>query len=56
VTPTARDRSLAIARRRCRLRYMVEWSEDHVAAIGTLNSNTGLIGGILVKPEIGRGP
>jgi hypothetical protein len=23
---------------------MVEWSEDHVAAIGSLNSNLGLVG------------
>jgi hypothetical protein len=23
---------------------MVEWSEDHVAAIGSLNSNFGLVG------------
>jgi hypothetical protein len=35
---------------------MAEWLEDHMAAIGTLNSNIGLIGGILVKPETGRGP
>jgi hypothetical protein len=35
---------------------MAEWSEDHVAAIGFLNSNSSLIGGILVKPETGRDP
>jgi hypothetical protein len=35
---------------------MDEWLEDHVAAIGFLNSNSGLMGGILVKPETGRGP
>jgi hypothetical protein len=32
--PMARDRSLAMDRHSCRLRYMAEWSEDHVAAIG----------------------
>jgi hypothetical protein len=35
---------------------MTGWSEDHGAAIGSLNSNSDLSGGILVKPEIGRGP
>jgi hypothetical protein len=34
---------------------MAKWSEDHGAAIGSLTSNSGLIGGILVKPETGRG-
>jgi hypothetical protein len=29
----ARDRSLYMARRRCRLRYMAVWLEDHVVAI-----------------------
>jgi hypothetical protein len=35
---------------------MDKWSEDHVAAVRSINSNSGLIGGILVKPETGRGP
>jgi hypothetical protein len=34
---------------------MAEWSEDHVTVIGLYNSNSSLIGGILVKVEI-RGP
>jgi hypothetical protein len=34
---------------------MAEWSEDHVAAKGPCNSNSGLIGGIMVKLETGRG-
>jgi hypothetical protein len=34
---------------------MAEWSEDHVAAIGPNNLNAALIGGILVKLEIGQG-
>jgi hypothetical protein len=34
---------------------MVEWSEDHVAAISPYNSNSGLIGGILVKLKTRRG-
>jgi hypothetical protein len=38
VTLITRDRSLAMARRRCRLRWMAECSKDHVAAIGPLNS------------------
>jgi hypothetical protein len=32
---------------------MVGWSEDHVTIIGPLKSNSGLIGGILVKLETG---
>ncbi len=36
--PSTRDRSLAMARRRCRLRQMAEWSKDHVTAIGSLKS------------------
>jgi hypothetical protein len=36
--PSTRDRSLAMARRRCRLRLMAEWSKDHVAAIGSLKT------------------
>jgi hypothetical protein len=35
---------------------MVGWSEDHMAVIGPLNSNSGLMGGILVKLETGQGP
>jgi hypothetical protein len=31
-----KDRSIALARHRCRPRYMAEWSEDHMAAIGHL--------------------
>jgi hypothetical protein len=34
---------------------MAEWSVDHVAAIGPCNSNSGLIGGIMFKLEIGWG-
>jgi hypothetical protein len=41
-----RDRPLAMARRRCRLWYMAEWSEDHMAIIGSLNLNLGIIGGM----------
>jgi hypothetical protein len=37
--PITRDRLLAMARRRCRIRYMVEWSKDHVVAIGSLKLN-----------------
>jgi hypothetical protein len=39
----ARARLLAMARWSCRLRQMVEWSGDHVVAIGSLNSNFGLV-------------
>jgi hypothetical protein len=35
---------------------MAGWSDDHVAAIAPLNSNSGLMSGILVKLETGRGP
>jgi hypothetical protein len=35
---------------------MAGWSKDHVAAIGPLNSNSVLMGGILVKLETGPGP
>jgi hypothetical protein len=38
--PTTRDRSLAMARRRCRLRQMAEWSKDCMAAIGSLKLKT----------------
>jgi hypothetical protein len=38
--PIARARSLAIARYSCRPRQMVEWSEDHVAAIGSFKIQT----------------
>jgi hypothetical protein len=34
VDPMARDRSLAMSRRRYRLQYMAEWLEDQVVAIG----------------------
>jgi hypothetical protein len=44
VNPIARDRSLAMAMRRCRPRYMAGWLEDHVASISSLNSNFGLAG------------
>jgi hypothetical protein len=33
---------------------MVEWSKDHVVVICPYNSNSGLIGGILVKLETGH--
>jgi hypothetical protein len=46
VNHIARDKSLAIARHRCRSWYMAEWSEDHGAAIGSLNLNFGLINGL----------
>jgi hypothetical protein len=32
--------SLAMARCSCRLRYMSEWSEDHVAVIGPFKTQT----------------
>jgi hypothetical protein len=32
-----------MARRRCRLREMAEWLKDHVAAIGSLNSDIGFV-------------
>jgi hypothetical protein len=35
---------------------MVGWLEDHVAAVGPLNLNSGLMDAILVKLETGRGP
>jgi hypothetical protein len=38
VTPIARARPLVMTRHRCRLRQMTEWSKDHVATIGSLNS------------------
>jgi hypothetical protein len=43
VNPIVRDRSLAMARQRCRPRSMAEWLEDHGAAIVLLNSNLGLV-------------
>jgi hypothetical protein len=49
VNPMARNWLLDMARRRCGSRYMVGWSEDHVAAIGSLNLNFGLLGGILLN-------
>jgi hypothetical protein len=39
-----RDRSLAIGRHSYRLRYIVEWLKDHVAAIGPLNLNLEICG------------
>jgi hypothetical protein len=56
VDPIARDRSLAMARRRHRLRQMNEWSKDHVAAIGFLNSKPWFSRWILVKLETGWDP
>jgi hypothetical protein len=38
VDPMARDRSLGMARHSGRSWSMAEWSKDHVAAIGSLNS------------------
>jgi hypothetical protein len=35
VNPIARDRSLVMARYRCRPQKMAKWSEDHVSAIGS---------------------
>jgi hypothetical protein len=35
---------------------MIEWSKDHVAAIGPLNSTLWFNCWNLVKLEIGRGP
>jgi hypothetical protein len=32
---------------------MVEWSEDHVAAIGSLNLNLGLINGLWLARPLG---
>jgi hypothetical protein len=46
VAPMARDILLTMARRRYKIRLMVEWSEDHVAAIGSLNLNFGINGRI----------
>jgi hypothetical protein len=34
VDPMARNRSLAMAKHKCRLWLMAEWSEDYVATIG----------------------
>jgi hypothetical protein len=39
----ARDRPLAMSRHSCRLRYMAEWSEDHVSAIGLFKLNFVLV-------------
>jgi hypothetical protein len=44
VNPNARDRSLAIARRKYRLWQMVEWSKDHVADIDSINFNLEIFG------------
>jgi hypothetical protein len=38
--PMVRDRSLAMPRYSCRLRYMAKWSKDHVAAIGPFKTQT----------------
>jgi hypothetical protein len=46
VNPIARDRSLAMARHRCRPQWMAEWLEDHGVAIASLNLNFGLIDGL----------
>jgi hypothetical protein len=43
VNPIARHKSLAMARHRCRSWYMAEWLEDHMAAIGSLNSKFGYL-------------
>jgi hypothetical protein len=51
----ARDRLLAMARHSCRLRQMVEWLEDHVAAIGSLKLNSVLVVRFLAKLETGQG-
>jgi hypothetical protein len=32
-----------MGRCKCRSRYIAEWSEGHVLAIGSLNSNLGLV-------------
>jgi hypothetical protein len=44
VNPIARDRSLAMPKRRCRAWQMAEWSEDNVTAIGSLNLNFVIFG------------
>jgi hypothetical protein len=49
VNPMAKDWSLAMAKRRCRSRYMARCSEDHVAAIGSLNLNFGTFGRALLS-------
>jgi hypothetical protein len=38
VIPITRDRSLAMARCRCRPQYMAKWLDDHVAAVGYFNT------------------
>jgi hypothetical protein len=43
VNPIARDRLLAMARHRCRPRWIAEWSKDHVVAIGSLNLKPWLV-------------
>jgi hypothetical protein len=45
IDPIARDRPLAMARHRSRIRLMAEWSKDHVTAIGSYTQHLGLVGG-----------
>jgi hypothetical protein len=53
VTPITRDRSLAMARCRCRLRQMAEGSKDHVVVIGSQTQHLDLVDGTWLNWRLG---